>query len=204
MTDNEKLIEEAAKAIYAMDPDRQAWDGDAYGFLEPGAERGRKRAIAQARAALAVFEKAHTPADEPGWGPGEKHADCYHGEHSCTPTDDEREARLEYVIDAAVPVDEFPSWRFRYSRRIADAVRAAGFRRSEVSEPSEGHGRHEFCDRRLGCLTEPQGEPSDAQAERARIIADLREWSRPLGNSPEEDTLRLVIARIERAAGGMR
>lgn len=45
-------------------------------------------------------------------------------------TDDEREARLEYVIDAAVPVDEFPSWRFRYSRRIADAVRAAGFDRT--------------------------------------------------------------------------
>lgn len=43
-----------------------------------------------------------------------------------TSTDDERETRLEYVIDAAVPVDEFPSWRFRYSRRIADAVRAAG------------------------------------------------------------------------------
>lgn len=61
---NEKLIEEAAKAIYALDPDRQAWDGDAYGFLEPGAERGRKRAIAQAGAALAVFEKAHTPTDD--------------------------------------------------------------------------------------------------------------------------------------------
>lgn len=53
-----------------------------------------------------------------------------------TSTDDEREARLEYVIDAAVPVDEFPSWRFRYSRRIAEAVRAAGFHRSEVPEPS--------------------------------------------------------------------
>lgn len=26
-----------------------------------------------------------------------------------TPTDDERETRLKYVIDAAVPVDEFPS-----------------------------------------------------------------------------------------------
>lgn len=51
---------------------------------------------------------------------------------------------------------------------------------------------------------EPQGEPSDAQAERARIIADLREWSRPLGNSPEEETLRLVIDRIEHAAGGVR
>jgi hypothetical protein len=46
----------------------------------------------------------------------------------------------------------------------------------------------------------PQGETSDAQVERARIIADLREWARPLGNSPEEDTLRLVIERIERAA----
>lgn len=43
-----------------------------------------------------------------------------------------------------------------------------------------------------------------AQAERERIIADLREWSRPLGNSPAEETLRLVIERIERAAGGVR
>lgn len=57
-------------------------------------------------------------------------------EKALTPTDDEREARLEYVIDAAVPMDEFPSWRFRYSRRIADAVRAAGFRHSVVPEPS--------------------------------------------------------------------
>lgn len=47
-------------------------------------------------------------------------------EKAHTPTGDEQELRLEYVIDAAVPVDEFPSWRFRYSRRIADAVRAAG------------------------------------------------------------------------------
>lgn len=56
----------------------------------------------------------------------------------------------------------------------------------------------------LDFVAPEQGEPSDAQSERARIIADLREWSRPLGNSPEEETLRLVIDRIERATGGAR
>lgn len=74
------------------------------------------RRMREAERALADFEKAHTP------------------------TDDERENRLEYVIDAAVPVDDFPAWRFRYSMRIADAVRAAGFRRSEVPEPSVEDG----------------------------------------------------------------
>lgn len=34
--------------------------------------------------------------------------------------------------------------------------------------------------------------------ERANIVSDLIEWSTPVGESPEEDTLRLVIARIQR------
>lgn len=97
-------------------------------------------ALETACAALAVFEKAHAP------------------------TGDDREARLEYVIDAAVPVDEFPSWRFRYSRRIADAVLAAGFRLTEVPEPS-GRMIDTYDDSELRTafgLPEQQGEPADA------------------------------------------
>lgn len=104
MTDNEKLIEEARRAYL------DAWAATNLEDVPPGT-RSRNGIIA----ALAVFEKAHTP------------------------TDNEREARLEYVIDAAVPVSEFPSWRFRYSRRIADAVRAAGFRRSEPTDDERRH-----------------------------------------------------------------
>lgn len=83
------------------------------------------------------------------------------------PTDDEREARLEYVIDAAVPVSEFPSWRFRYSRRIADAVRAAGFRRTE---PSTEDRTHEFANMAALMGISPQGEPSDARGIIARAL----------------------------------
>ncbi len=39
-------------------------------------------------------------------------------------------------------------------------------------------------------------------AERAAIIADLRQWSRPLGQSPEDDVMRLVIERITSHADG--
>lgn len=75
-----------------------------------------------AAAAFAVFEQAHTP------------------------TGDEREApeyRLAYVVEDAVPTSEFPSWRFRYSRRIADAVLAAGFRRTVQGEPRDAASKYE-------------------------------------------------------------
>lgn len=122
MNDNEKLIEEAAKAIRGV---RTVTFRGEDGYLSVGSADSETIA----RAALAVFEKAHTP------------------------TDDEREAL----------------------RGEAEKVQRAAW-----------------------------AEIHDAQVERARIIADLREWARPLGNSPEEETLRLVIDRIERSAGGVR
>ena len=57
-TDNKKLIEEAAKAIQALDfPDHGiGWD--------ESTEYGREYYRESARAALAVFEKALTPTDD--------------------------------------------------------------------------------------------------------------------------------------------
>jgi hypothetical protein len=148
-TNDPKLIEEAAKAIYV-----ERWGSGA------GWERGsRKPYRKQARAALAVFEKAHTP------------------------TDDEREAllramragwakRQEWWTTTEAPADAPTNDEF-----LADAILTAGFRRSEVPEPSAcasclgmcGGGRHccENCEH-----AEPQGEPSDAQA---RAFVDA-EW----------------------------
>lgn len=58
MNDNEKLIEEAAKAIYGTRDD--AYDLDEWGQLD---RVQQERYICDARAALAVFEKAHIPTD---------------------------------------------------------------------------------------------------------------------------------------------
>lgn len=90
-----------------------------------------------------------------------------------TSNDDEREA-LDYAIRCAIPndLDYRPLWKL--IRAIQDAVLAAGFRRSEVPEPSVEcpkcgvratgqtpstfYTHHdETCD---GALEEPQGEPS--------------------------------------------
>jgi hypothetical protein len=121
-------------------------------------------------------------------------------EKALTPTDDEREALLAGYLDQ--------HGHHADARHGFLAGLAAGLRRTEVPEPSAEDDLNAEYDARLGDGDrddpEPQGEPSDAQTERARIIADLREWSRPLGNSPEEETLRLVIDRIERAAGNVR
>lgn len=46
---------------------------------------------------------------------------------------DERWNRLEYIIEEAVPED-IPGWRFRYSKQVAAAVEAAGFRKLQPSE----------------------------------------------------------------------
>lgn len=106
MTDNKKLIEEALTAYW----------GGADNAKESGSVEG-------IRAALAVFEKAHTP------------------------TDDEREA-LTYLITAfrfrerglrgtAMEPD------LAVSRPLAEFLLAEGFRRTEIPEPSAG-GYAEF------------------------------------------------------------
>lgn len=112
MTDNQKLIEEAFKKH-----DAPAWDEDA--GSRDAAIRWHIRGFNDA---LAVFEAAHTP------------------------TDDER-ARIEQSNNVASIVfdqikkvwpDLHPVLDLRYG--IADALWAAGFRRSEVSKPGEHDG----------------------------------------------------------------
>lgn len=58
MIDNEKLIEKAAKEIIEAD-DTFEWDG-----VEDANAYANNWSHALARAALAVFEKAHTPTDD--------------------------------------------------------------------------------------------------------------------------------------------
>lgn len=98
MSDREKLIEEAAEAI------AREW-------------RNVRSHEDMARAAFAVFEKAHTP------------------------TDDEREA-LVAILEA--PLTEESHGR-TFSEMLADVILIRfGFRRSEVPEPSaEGYAEFE-------------------------------------------------------------
>lgn len=246
LPDNEKLIEEAAKAIH--DVAMREYPGmpaDIYGW-DVQKDHDRDVYLLEARAALAVFEKAHTTTPPDGW--------FYMGSHvgapwlnlefseemdetglplwerpvQHTPTDDEPEALRIAELDArqAAYRKEREDWFVDHEAepeiatnaffRGWDAAVGGGFRRAEVvPEPSTCLIEHPITGTRCSLPAEPrhahvcdlpaepQGEPSDAQAERARIIADLREWSRPLGHSPEEETLRLVIDRIERAGAGV-
>lgn len=170
MTDNEKLIEDAAKAIHEA-------------LLAKGGYRGG------AEAALAVFEKAHTP------------------------TDDEREA-LWKVIDK-----ERRGWvrmGSGDSTVLRDVILASGFRRSEVPEPSgkrhawqcmvpyspEGSCAEPGC----GCWChkgEPQGEPSDAQVEEVKRHM-WHEPSKRCGCGARIETLDDQVRHVLRAAGGVR
>lgn len=59
------------------------------------------------------------------------------------------------------------------------------------------HSGHPPVDQSRG--TWRTGFADGAVWARAAILADLREWARPLGNSPDDDVLRLVLARIEGA-----
>lgn len=180
-TDRKKLIREASDAMY-----------DVYSSCPPF---GGLDIEGMARAALAVFEKAHTATD-----------DFPHGRPELdTPTDGEREA-LASVIDNATM---FPSDDIE---RSVDAILAAGFRRTEVPEPStedwdnrddevngETRGflscgrcswsmsRGLFADLHEHERThesEPQGEPSDAQ-----VLAALNARA-PAGRATHEATPR--------------
>ncbi|QRI45096.1 hypothetical protein QEH45_gp42 [Microbacterium phage Shocker] len=95
---------------------------------------------------------------------------------SDTPTDDER-TRIEQSNDIAEIVfaevkkawpDLHPVLSLRYG--IADALWAAGFRRSEVPESSSDDPMSHYTDPTdpfWQPSPEPQGEPSDAQVEAA-------------------------------------
>jgi len=197
---NEKLIEEAAKAIVEVEYPDIAW-----GLLNEKRKEFRRR---QARATLAVFEKAHTPADDFPHGHPELDA----------PTDDEREALVAaYLEEHGHHAD---------ARHGFLVGLATGFRRSAVPEPSAGedeftpgecdgsgkcpaemhvHGcymphRADQCDSpdEYGHLpAEPQGEPSDAVL---KVFED--EWYR-LDYVTEPERHRRALTAALRAASAV-
>lgn len=126
---------------------------------------------------------------------------------SDTPTDDER-TRIEQSNDIAEIVfaevkkawpDLHPVLSLRYG--IADALWAAGFRRSEVPESSSDDPMSHYTDPTdpfWQPSPEPQGEPSDAQALADEIESRMRrqEWL------PADLAIRAVDAL--RAVGGAR
>lgn len=180
MTD-EKLIEEAAKAIHkvAMQeyPGMDEWR---FGWKQQK-DRDRDVYLREAEAALEVFEKAHAPTErkplwstECGWD-GE-HDKCQRRACGCSchaPTDDERPAlsNMTDIIRRAITEwgEEFDDSDLTI--RIRTDLIAAGFRRSEVPEP--------------------QGEPTDAQVE-AALSAWRSEW-----NTDDVEAMRAAL----RAAG---
>lgn len=172
MIDRKALIKEAAKAMVALAPGENWEDCDQEWYLRDAA------------AALAVFEKAHTP------------------------TDDERARVLSILADMDYNDGGMMRWSSgrptEQAEKVADRIvrELAGFRRSEVPEPSaeavtaydynpqeallrdlyslrgwsggDAATRVEIIDRAMAFVIahpEPQVEPSGAQVEKvARVL----------------------------------
>lgn len=120
MMDKEKLIEEAAQAIWMVRyGTRVGWTEAPEDWRTRIAPQTEDEIQREAEAALAVFEKAHTPTDN----------------------EQEALARTIYLWDVAESVSS-TAWEdlLDTQRDVwlegADFVIAAGFRRSEVPEPS--------------------------------------------------------------------
>lgn len=166
MTDTSKqeLIEEAAKALY-----RANW-GDEFTF-----EEDREHWVNQARAALAVFEQAHTP------------------------TDDEREALAKVVAKADEETldyerrlpDYYSDESWEGYRLHADHILAAGFRRTVQGEPTDAE---------VEALAAVSAEHDRQVAERAYKAAEdaaaeaLELWWLT-DTSPDEDTSSVMEVR---------
>lgn len=146
------------------------------------------------------------------------------------PTDDEREALEQAILDGLNAHQAQSSMDpTLVEERVGDAVWAAGFRRSEVPQPSaEGpHSRacgirkHDHGDAcHSNCPTchgeSPQGEPSDAQVLAALNAEDNmravqggykpREKPEPLSawKAHDIERMRSVVGAALRAAGGVR
>lgn len=224
----EELIEEAAKALH-----RAAWGEDIAEPADPDYMAEMRR---QAEMVLAAFEKVH--AKDLAMSPGLviNPADSF----NVSPTDDEREA-LARLFDAhwMTPLGKcacgwvHPQYGMRAShldpiyvrQHLAYVVSNAGYRRSEVPEPSAareflksalaesdanvsegGAGWDVEVDARtvlelLDEVPEPQGEPSDAQ-----VLAALDAFYRGESSSLSEFGAMSVkgMRAALRAAGGVR
>ncbi|KTR79136.1 hypothetical protein NS234_01840 [Microbacterium oxydans] len=133
MTDNKKLIEEAAKAIWNAHA-----SGLSRGYLAESPPHYSDSEI-YARAALAVFEKALTPVCEmcrweQGFGAREPIAHTCEKAH--TPTDDERAIAVCIEIASTIYGGYDDAQGALSDIHMMLAPIAAGFHRSEVPEPS--------------------------------------------------------------------
>lgn len=123
-------------------------------------------------------------------------------EEALTPTDDERES-LDYAIRCAIPndLDYRPLWELIGA--IRGSVLTAGFRHTEVPEPSAERIGCNICGEALPdgephLCSAPQGEPSDAV-----LKAFEDEWYR-LDYVTEPERHRRAMRAALRAAGGVR
>lgn len=201
MTDNEKLIEKAKQAIHDYE-----------------VAKARRVSVSPDRLAallaemVAAFEKAHVVT--------ERHSMSVTDSEAHTPTDDEREALRIAGLDArqAAYRHERENWWFDHETapdvatnawfRGWDAAVAAGFRRSEVPEPSaeptceHGSPLSALCDYAARYASgetddaEPkhaaQGEPSDAQ-----VLAAMEAYAEYRESDGPGDAMRAAL----RAAG---
>lgn len=176
MTDREELIEEAAEAFGGL-------TSPTYGAA-PGWERAE--VYEGVTRVLAVFEKAHTP------------------------TDDEREALARIVKDIAIKwggpsMAEFadtPPIRKHYA--TADAILAAGFRRSEVPEPSADE---QECDQCGEVFSEHSCKPIPScihlpasvggrLAQGEALLDELSAWQKHTGDTALANLLRRAAVQF--------
>src|SRR5690606_18321612 len=177
MTDpskREELIEEAAKAI---------------GEVTYTTSNDQVRA---ARAALAVFEQAHTPTD--------KSLDITLNnlliedvKPMYAPSDDERGAALKAVAAAR----EYTDGGCQEDREIADAILGAGFRRTAVQEPSADDEHSVEAWSPTGRIDSPV---SCKKCDRYLFIGADGEWQHvggqgPQGEPPNAPTVRLMARK---------
>lgn len=163
MTD-EKLIEEAASAIHSVAESGASW------LDARMADKAQHRA--EARAAFAVFEKAHTP------------------------TDDERELS-ERLVARHLPLSAPSDTAANIVRHLLEV---GLLRRSEVSEPRDRDPRQRAeylaaskADAAMADWRpppEPQGEPSDCAATPADWLdhAECYPCKLPKGHSGDHET----------------
>lgn len=147
--EREELIERARVAFV------EAWEG--VNDNVPSAERAPgARSRAGIEAALAVFEEAHAPTEGHAYRGNRSQDTCWvmvDGEmcrkpiEEHAPTDDEREAIAQVILPtfdqlASAVYGDGPYSEAESALEAADLLLAAGFRRSEVPEPSAEHPSH--------------------------------------------------------------
>lgn len=193
LSGNEKLIEAAAKAIMDESHGEGSWE-----LREPMEDTLYRR---RAAAALAVFEKA------------------------LTPTDDEREDMIAFLLRDH-NFEESP-----WGRTYTDAEIANALRRSEVPEPSadrgwshpdamyspevfmeiqgllneaQGSPMHALRLAVSRQMSEPQGEPSDAQVDDAWWKAQAAGQLPRTPGTSNRQAFEVGYRAALRAAGGVR